>query len=446
MLFLIVGNPLIYWDPTGHNEMLRSYYEGMGYGVNYAGGAGNSTITITNPNNGLSIALNEGSGYIIENGSAIISNYMIGVVNGTLNPTPVTPPGGGNTGGSGLGGGSFGGYGSSTGGGRFPSNDTQNIVNNALAAAQALTDKYLRDPHTGEIYYNNLLLLKGEGPNEAQYDALSRFFNLTAFNLKSSNIVLSNEEMTMLGTWWVDVYDRLSLEERVNQMLKEVGKSSLSGANDPVIISVSGNTIYIDVLVDILGDWANEYSYAVKENMQYIWGGDVPDWAQTYSALLIAGLEEYWSGDFWYKGRYVSMKTTVTTAGTQGRNPLRIKVYDDMGQSNAYSGSGWDPTSVWEMGFYQKRPESDVSIYPWFMSREGYSLPEPYSDRNIRHLAGHEFGHVLGVETEVYNETPNSVARERDMMRYDGEVSSLDIDLMLKALVTHKVQEIRMPK
>ena len=106
------NEPIQYVDLSGHNEQLRAYYEGLGCTVDYISGDTNK-IKITNPENGKTKTLTEGTGFIMEGGKAIISEYMIDQVAKTLFPAPKDPTpstgGGGSSGGGSTGGGTTGG-------------------------------------------------------------------------------------------------------------------------------------------------------------------------------------------------------------------------------------------------------------------------------------------------------------------------------------------------
>jgi RHS repeat-associated protein len=468
------NNPLIYWDPTGHWEvgdeklppkaqaqiikLTDDYFKAQAAGNTTAmQNAQKAAIAIrTDPNNTKSNNNITTSGQAFTNA---INNSSTGYLTGsswnsvssgsnntatTANKNTVST----NT------------VNTNTANVNLAVNQGGKVTAVALATANALNAKY------SDVWGNrNMnLLLKGQGPDQRQYNDLALYHALRDLEIingshKLTDMVLYDNDTALrpvrdfeqeaLDFWYVDTSGRTFEEKLRDKGLIQNG--NLSAQNDAIQISISGDVITMDVQVLIRGTKSGPNDY-------------YPGLSTTYSQEALNGLSNEWStssspynntagnGQFWIYGGWVEVKTTVHEAsntshilGVSGVNDARksisINIVDDAGRAHAdYSGINWRTDKRGGMTLYA-----------------GNSIPA----NGFRKVAAHELAHNLGIgdayqETDpktgktIYEGAPIEKVARFDLMRVSsghpnatGHTSVLDILKMIEANQTNTWQYLR---
>lgn len=192
------------------------------------------------------------------------------------------------------------------------------------------------------------------------------------------------------------------------------------GKNDPVQVTIRGNTITIDAYVDITGDINSAIGNDTTHDL-VIEG--IEKWAGTYSDVyghdvtvnvnVHEGHSSWWSWLPW----------------VDSQKYVKIKLVDGPGRAFTSWGSSWKTGSPGAITMYTESAAGN-----------------PRKDWDYRNTITHEFGHILGMN-DGYAEGSRPLATmltPKDIMvdnhKEFAKVSKIDIQMMIMAAYTDKTQ------
>jgi len=268
----------------------------------------------------------------------------------------------------------------------------------AITAAQAIDIRY------ADVAKNNNmdLLLKDQGPNSSELFALTNYWFLV-YNvqyLKSTlHIMGDNLQLTAnnpanqeaLDRWYVDTSGKT---------LQDKGYAVNSSSGDAVQISISGNTINMDIQLWISGSGANLSPTGST---------------MTYRELTIAGMRDDWSGKYWIDGRWVQVTADVHGV-TKVRDYISVEIIDDHDTSNVNNGGNW------RTGYTGLNMASNRGVMTLYRGETS-----DYSASIFRRVASHELGHILGIG-DAYEPRDKSLkaADDKDVSPQDRMKAYID--------------------
>ena len=186
---------------------------------------------------------------------------------------------------------------------------------------------------------------------------------------------------------------------------------------DPVTVIENGNYVIIYAYVNIANGIADlnvpkSKSWVAKSGL-------------TYRQAIVAGIKENWSGQYGDKtvGVYIiDLNDGQTHYTKEGQESVSITVKSGSGLAGVQNyGRPWKRSTVGDMTLYTS-----------------YTFDEVRLLGEIKYVAAHEFGHILGVGDA---RDADDIAPNNDLMRVAGGITSaLDIELMLKAQKTNQYQ------
>jgi hypothetical protein len=228
--------------------------------------------------------------------------------------------------------------------------------------------------------------------------------------------------------------------------------------NAPVQVIRTGDTINIKAYINFTGD-ANDKFVDPKTGKTI---------NLTYANVAAAGIDSYWSGTFtgnqydFGDGRNLTVNTQIysnnansnglwkpapssqknfLTIDIDNSNPgiLGLKKLPIVGDINKHVSNTNGVMGDWSVG-----GNKNVTLY------NNYNGGEDYSQNYYARVAGHEFGHVLGID-DAYGggRRPAAISNTgevepHDFMRYefasDSRVSTNDIEMMWQAYQDNEFQ------
>ena len=176
------------------------------------------------------------------------------------------------------------------------------------------------------------------------------------------------------------------------------GTSIIYGEGEAISIKVTSSQIVICAYVDISGPIDQK--------------------------LIISGIEEYWSGTFEISGTHKTLKTSVIQGVSRNGKTIRIATKDKLGVSHvnwSWFGLYWSPQSNGKMTLFNGDKRSKYY----------------YNESELKWVAAHEFGHLLGVE-DYYKKHPNS-PKDSIFNKFLGHLTSEDLEMVLNSFATQSI-------